>query len=57
MEITVLVFMCLGLLFSLGMVGVIAFGKPEWAGLLFFLTVASEVAALVAAVVMPFLNL
>lgn len=57
MEIIVLVFMCLGLLFSLGMVGVIVFGKPEWAGLFFSLTIMSEVAALVVSVVMAFLNL
>ena len=52
-----LVFMCLGFLFFLGMVGAIAFDKPEWVDLLFFLTVTSEVAALVVAVVMMFLNL
>ena len=57
MEIIMLVFLCLGLLFFLGMVGAITFDKPEWAGLLFFLTVTSEVAALAIAVVMMFLNL
>ena len=57
MEIIMLVFLCLGLLFFLGMVGAIAFDKPEWVGLLFFLTVTSEAAALVVAVVMMFLNL
>ena len=57
MEIIMLVFLCLGFLFFLGMVGAIAFDKPEWVGLLFFLTVTSEAAALVIAVVMMFLNL
>ena len=57
MEIIMLVFLCLGLLFFLGMVGAIAFDKLEWVDLFFFLTVTSEVAALVIAVVMMFLNL
>ena len=57
MEIIMLVFLCLGLLFFLGMVGAITFDKPGWAYLFFFLTVTSEVAALVVAVVMMFLNL
>ena len=57
MEIIMLVFMCLGFLFFLGMTGAMAFDKPERAGLFFFLTVTSEVAALVVAVVMMFLNL
>ena len=57
MEIIMLVFLCLGFLFFLGMAGAIAFDKREWADLFFFLTVTSEVAALVIAVVMVFLNL
>ena len=57
MEIIMLAFLCLGFLFFLGMAGAIAFDKPEWADLFFFLTVTSEVAALVIAVVMMFLNL
>lgn len=57
MEIIMLVFQCLGFLFFLGMVGVIAFDEPEWVDLFFFLTVVSEVAALVVAVLMMFLNL
>lgn len=57
MEIIMLVFLCLGFLFFLGMVGAIAFDKPEWVDPLFFLTVTSEGAALVIAVVMMFLNL
>ena len=52
-----LVFLCLGFLFFLGMVGAIAFGKLEWVDLFFFLTVASEGAALAIAAVMMFLNL
>lgn len=52
-----LVFLCLGFLFFLGMAGAIAFDKPEWVDPLFFLTVVSEVAALVVAVLMKFLNL
>ena len=57
MEIIMLVFLCLGFLFFLGMVGAIALDEPEWMGLFFLLTVTSEVAALVVAVVMMFLNL
>lgn len=57
MEIIILVFLCLGLLFFLGMAGAIAFDKREWVDLIFFLTVTSEGAALVIAVVMMFLNL
>lgn len=57
MEIIMLVFLCLGFLLFLGMAAAIEFDKPEWAGLLFFLTVTSEGAALVIAVVMEFLNL
>lgn len=57
MEIIVLVFLCLGFLFFLGMVGAIAFDKLEWVDLLFFLTVMSEGASLVIAVLMMFLNL
>nr|DAE20429.1 MAG TPA: hypothetical protein [Siphoviridae sp. cttOT32] len=57
MEIIMLVFPCLGLLFFLGMVGAIAFDKWEWVARFFFLTVLSEGATLVIAVVMMFLNL
>lgn len=57
MEIIMLVFLCLGLLFFLGMAGAITFDKPEWVDPFFFLTVTSEVASLVVAVVMMFLNL
>ena len=57
MEIIMLVFLCLGFLSFLGMVGVIAFDKPGWVDLFFFLTIMSEGAALVIAVVMMFLNL
>lgn len=57
MEIIMLVFLCSGILFFLGMVGAIVFDKLEWVGSFFFLTVASEGAALVIAVVMLFLNL
>lgn len=52
-----LVFMCLGFLFFLGMTAAMAFDKPEWVGLFFFLTVTSEGASLAIAVVMMFLNL
>ena len=52
-----LVFLCLGFLFFLGMTVAMAFDKLERVGLFFFLTVASEVAALAIAVVMMFLNL
>ena len=57
MEIIMLVFLCLGFLFFLGMAGAMAFDKLEWMDPLFFLTVMSEGAALVIAVVMMFLNL
>lgn len=57
MEIIMLVFLCLGFLFFLGMAGAIAFDKLEWMDSLFFLTIMSEGAALVIAVVMMFLNL
>lgn len=57
MEIIMLVFLCLGFLFFSGMVGAVAFDKPEWVDPLFFLTIMSEGAALVIAVVMVFLNL
>lgn len=57
MEIIMLVFLCLGFLLFLGMAAAIEFDKPEWVDLLFFLTVTSEGAALVIAVVMEFLNL
>ena len=57
MEIIMLVFLCLGFLLFLGMVGAIAFDKLEWVDLFFFLTVVSEVAALVVVVLMMFLNL
>lgn len=57
MEIIMSVFMCLGFLFFLGMMGAMAFDKPERVGLFFFLTVTSEWAALAIAVVMMFLNL
>ena len=63
MEIIMLVFLCLGFLFFLGMVGATAFDKPGWVDLFFFLTVTSAVAALVvsvlmvASVLMMFLNL
>lgn len=52
-----LVFMCLGFLFFLGMTAAMAFDKLERADLFFFLTVTSEGAALVIAVIMMFLNL
>lgn len=57
MEIMMLVFLCLGFLFFLGMVGVIAFDKPGWVDGFFFFAVMSEAAAMVIAVVMMFLNL
>ena len=57
MEIIMLVFLCLGFLFFLGMAAAIAFDKLEWVDLLFFLTIMSEGTALVIAVVMEFLNL
>lgn len=57
MEIIMLAFMCLGFLFFLGMVGAIAFDKPEWVDLFYFLTIMSEGAALVISVLMMFLNL
>lgn len=57
MEIIMLVFLCSGFLFFLGMMGAIAFGKPEWVDSLFFLTIMSEGASPVIAVVMMFLNL
>ena len=57
MEIIMLAFTCLGFLFFLGMLGAMAFDKPERVGLFFFLTVTSEWAALAIAVVMMFLNL
>ena len=57
MEIIMLVFLCLGFLFFLGMVGAIAFDKREWVDPFYFLTMTSEGAALVIAVVMMFLNL
>lgn len=57
MENILLVFPCLGSLFFLGMLGAIAFDKWEWVARFFFLTVLSEGAALVIAVVMMFLNL
>lgn len=49
-----LVFLCLGLLFFLGMMGAIAFDKWEWVSRFFFLTILSEGASLVIAVVMMF---
>ena len=52
-----LVFLCLGFLFFLGMAAAMAFDNPERAGLFFFLTVTSEGAALAIAAVMMFLNL
>lgn len=57
MKIIMLVFMCLGFLFFLGMTAAMAFDKLERVGLFFFLTVTSEWAALAIAVVMMFLNL
>lgn len=57
MEIIMLVFMCLGFIFFLGMTAAMAFDKLERVGLFFFLTVTSEVAALAIVVVMMFLNL
>lgn len=57
MEIIMLVFLCLGFIFFLGMLGAMAFDKLERVGLFFFLTVSSEVAALAIVVVMMFLNL
>lgn len=57
MEIIMLVFLCLGFLFFLGMMGAIAFDKREWVARFFFLTILSEGASLVIAVVMMFLNL
>lgn len=57
MEIIMLVFLCLGFLFFLGMTAAMAFDKPERAGLFFFLTVASEGAALAIVAIMMFLNL
>ena len=57
MEIIMLVFMCLGFLFFLGMATAMAFDDLERAGLFFFLTVTSEGAALAIAAVMMFLNL
>lgn len=57
MKIIMLVFLCLGLLFYLVMVAAMMFDKPEWVDPLFLLTVLSEGAALVIAVVMAFLNL
>lgn len=52
-----LVSLCLGFLFFLGVVGAIAFDKWEWVSRFFFLTILSEGASLVIAVVMMFLNL
>lgn len=43
-------------LFFLGMAGAIAFDKPEWVDLFYFLTIMSEGVALVIAVLMVFLN-
>ena len=57
MEIIMLVFLCLGFIFFLGMTAAMAFDKPERVGLFFFLTVTSEGAALAIAAVMAFLNL
>ena len=57
MENILLVFLCLGFLFFLGMMGAIAFDKWEWVARFFFLTVLSEGATLVIAVVTMFLNL
>lgn len=52
-----LVFLCLGFLFFLGMTAAMAFDKLERVGLFFFLTIMSEGTALMIAVVMAFLNL
>ena len=57
MKIIMLVFLCLGFLFFLGMMGAIAFDKREWVARFFFLTILSEGVSLVIAVVMMFLNL
>lgn len=57
MEIIMIIFFCLGLLSCLGMIGAMIADKPEWVDPLFFLTLMSEGAALVIAVVMVFLNL
>lgn len=57
MEIIMLALLCSGFLLFLGMAAAIEFDKPGRAYMFFFLTVTSEVAALVVAVVMVFLNL
>lgn len=57
MKIIVFVFLCLGLLFYLVMVAAMAFDKPKWVGLFFFLAILSEGAALMVLAVLEFLNL
>lgn len=57
MEIIMPVFLCSGFLFFLGMTGAVAFGKRERVARFFFLTILSEGASMVIAVVMTFLNL
>ena len=57
MKIIVLVFLCLGLLFYLGMVAAMIADKPKWANLFFFLVLMSEGVALMIVAVLEFLNL
>ena len=57
MNIIMTALVCLGALLCLGMVEAMIADKPKWVDTFYFLTIASEGAALVIAVLMAFLNL
>lgn len=57
MEKVMLILLCLGGLLCIGMSGAMVANKPKWVDLFYFLTIMSEGAALVIAIVMTFLNL
>lgn len=57
MEKVMIALMGLGALLFIGMSGAMVANKPKWIDMFYFLTIASEGAALVIAVVMAFLIL
>lgn len=57
MEEVVAVLVGLGALLFIGMSGAMVANKSKWVDLFYFLTIMSEGAALVIAIVMTFLNL
>lgn len=56
MKIIILVFLCLGVLLYLGMVGAMVSDRPKWVDTFYFSALVSEGVALMLLAVMEFLN-